>query len=151
MLELWLIPALIIDGDVMDNMAVKTQTLVKRESQSMGSVKMLLGTDALRVQPMLELLLIPVLIIDGGVMDSMAVKIQVLVIREYPSMGSVKMLLGTDALQVLPMIKLSLMVVTIMHGGVMDNMVVTILLFVTRENLSMGSVIMFVEMHVAQV
>ena len=95
--------------------------------------------------------LILVLIIDGDVMDSMAVKIQILVKREYPSMGSVKMLLGTDALQVLPMIKLSLMMLTIMYGDVMDNMVVTILVLVTRENLSMGNVIMFVEMHVAQV
>ena len=65
----------------------------------MGSVKMPLRMDALEAQPMLGLLLIPVLIIDGDVMDSMEAATQALANLENQLMDSVKMLIETDALE----------------------------------------------------
>ena len=65
----------------------------------MGSVKMPLRMDALQAQPMLGLLLIQAFIIDGDVMDSMVVVIPALANLENQLMGSVKMLIETDALE----------------------------------------------------
>ena len=116
----------------------------------MGSVTMIAEMRALKVGPMLELLLIQALIIDGGVMDSMEVATQALANLENPSMGNVTMLVKIHVVQAEPMLELLLIPVLIIDGDVMDSMVVATQALVKLENPSMGSVTMLVEMHVAQ-